>query len=186
MFLICGLGNCGSQYQSTRHNVGFGIIDILSQKYRAPLHLKEKFKAEIAQSTVAASDFMLVKPQTYMNLSGSAVAAIANFYKITASNIIVLHDDLEVAVGQVKVKLGGSSAGHNGLRSIDQVVGPNYLRVRVGIGRPVNGDVANYVLSKFSKQELEIIEILYYKIADALPLLLQAELEQFLDQVRPL
>ena len=180
MFLICGLGNFGQEYDFTRHNVGFAIVDIISRKYCSPLVLKEKFKSQFSQTNIANQSVILLKPQTYMNLSGQALQLIVNYYKILLTNIIIIHDDLDLEFGKIKVKIGGSSAGHNGIKSVDQHIGKNYLRIRVGIGKPKNLDIADYVLQQFSLKEKENIEIVYYKIVDSISLLLTNEIEKFI------
>jgi PTH1 family peptidyl-tRNA hydrolase len=177
MFLICGLGNPGNEYNSTRHNVGFDAIDALSSRYNASFNYKEKFKGEIAPIQILQA--ILVKPHTYMNLSGSCIQAIAGYYKITIENIIVIHDDLDLKLGKIKVKIGGGSAGHNGLKSIDQNIGKNYLRVRIGIDRPAHDNVASYVLSKFKREEQELIDIAIHKITQHFGLLLEKRLDEF-------
>ena len=183
MFLICGIGNFGKQYAFTRHNVGFEVLDILSQKYNTPVLFKEKFKAQIAQTTIANHSVILLKPHTYMNLSGQSVQIVTNYYKILPENVIVIHDDLDLELANVRLKIGGSSAGHNGIKSIHAAISQNYMRIRVGIGRPNNSDVADYVLQQFSKKEKEIIQIVYYKIADAIELLLNNKIDQFIANI---
>ena len=187
MFLICGLGNFGKQYDSTRHNVGFSVVDIIAQKHKITLAFKEKYKGELAQVSINNHSAILLKPHTYMNLSGPCVQAVANYYKIPTDKVIVIHDDLDVDLGKIKAKVGGGSAGHNGLKSLDQSIGNGYIRVRVGIGRPANardGDISDYVLARFKADEREVIEILYYKIVDSISVLLNNDLEGFIKQVK--
>ena len=180
MFLICGLGNFGSQYDGTRHNVGFSVLDIIAKKHKTTFSLKEKYKGELAQVLIDGNSAILLKPHTYMNLSGPCVQSVASYYKILIENVIVVHDDLDVELGKIKAKIGGGSAGHNGLKSIDQAISANYMRVRVGIGRPASGDVSDYVLGKFRANEREIIEILYYKIIDSISSLFKKDIEGFI------
>lgn len=155
MHLIVGLGNIGEKYHLTRHNIGFLVIDEMTKSLSTSNINKSNF-----QSTLLKSGYNLYsKPTTYMNSSGQAVLAIKEYYKIDIENIIVIHDDLDLPFGTVKFKVGGGHGGHNGLRSIDAHVGKEYIRVRIGIGKPANKlDVANYVLSNFSKEELNKLE----------------------------
>lgn len=151
MHLIVGLGNIGDKYQLTRHNVGFLVIDEIAKSLTTSNINKANFKACVQKSGYN----LLIKPNTYMNHSGESVGAIKEYYKIDMENIIVIHDDLDLPFGTVKFKIGGGHGGHNGLRSIDSHIGKEYIRVRIGIGKPANKeDVANYVLSNFSKEEL--------------------------------
>ncbi|AXX94499.1 MULTISPECIES: aminoacyl-tRNA hydrolase [Arcobacter] len=155
MYLIVGLGNIGEKYQLTRHNIGFLVIDEMTKNLSTSNVNNTNF-----QSTLLKSGYNLfAKPTTYMNNSGVAVHAIKEYYKIDLENIIVIHDDLDLPFGTVKFKIGGGHGGHNGLRSLDSHIGKDYIRVRIGIGKPADkGDVANYVLSNFSKEELNKLQ----------------------------
>ncbi|MDD3009207.1 MAG: aminoacyl-tRNA hydrolase [Arcobacter sp.] len=155
MYLIVGLGNIGEKYQLTRHNIGFLVIDEMTKNLSTSNVNNPNF-----QSTLLKSGYNLfAKPTTYMNNSGVAVHAIKEYYKIDIENIIVIHDDLDLPFGTVKFKIGGGHGGHNGLRSLDSHIGKDYIRVRIGIGKPADkGDVANYVLSNFSKEELNKLQ----------------------------
>lgn len=158
MFLIVGLGNPGAEYAGTRHNVGFMAADFLYQKFNfAPF--RDKFDGEIAEGKIGGEKVYLLKPQTYMNLSGNSVVKAAHFYKILPENIIVIHDDLDLPVGKVKAKLGGGAGGHNGIKSIDAAITPNYNRIRIGVGHPQTGGeaVVNHVLSRFGKADEDVI-----------------------------
>ncbi|WP_320033331.1 aminoacyl-tRNA hydrolase [Halarcobacter sp.] len=155
MHLIVGLGNIGEKYELTRHNIGFLVIDEMTKSLNTSNINKSNFKADVFKSGYN----LFVKPKTYMNLSGDAVVAIKEYYKIDIEDIIVIHDDLDLPFGTVKFKIGGGHGGHNGLKSIDSHIGKDYIRVRIGIGKPLNKeDVANYVLSNFSKEELNKLE----------------------------
>ena len=160
MFLIVGLGNPGKEYENTRHNVGFMTVEALANKYNfAPF--KSKFDGVIAEGKIEGEKVYILKPHTYMNLSGNSVVKAANFYKISPQNIIVIHDDMDLPIGKIKTKLGGGAGGHNGLKSIDTAITPNYNRVRIGVGHPNNkGEaVINHVLSRFSKaDEITVFE----------------------------
>ncbi len=155
MKLLVGLGNPGSKYETTRHNIGFMVIDHLIDQTRAVKATKASFQGELYKS----SDLLLLKPTTFMNLSGQSVQAVASYYRIELNDIIVIHDDLDIPFGALRFKLGGGSGGHNGLKSIDQHCGQNYLRVRTGIGKPQDKNrVADYVLSPFGVQEKENLQ----------------------------
>jgi peptidyl-tRNA hydrolase, PTH1 family len=154
--LIVGLGNPGSEYSQTRHNIGFMVMDFLEKKYS--LSWKEKFKGLYTQISVGDEKIYFLKPQTYMNLSGESVSALCTFFKIGISDILVVYDEIELPFGTLVFKKGGGLAGHNGLKSIVAQMGSqDFLRLRMGVGRPAHGDVANYVLSKFSSEERVIL-----------------------------
>lgn len=159
MFLLVGLGNIGDQYQDTRHNFGFILLDQIIKDYDFKELTRKKSLSEIYTGKINGQKIIAIKPKTYMNLSGEAVLEILAFYKIATSNLIVFHDDLDLILGKIRLKIGGSSAGHNGLNSIDQKIGKNYLRMRLGIGRPENKnfEIADYVLAKFKESELKIV-----------------------------
>lgn len=162
MHLIVGLGNIGEKYQSTRHNIGFMVIDEMTKNLSTSNINNSNF-----HSTLLKSGYDLFsKPTTYMNNSGIAVHAIKEYYKIDLENIIVVHDDLDLPFGTVKFKIGGGHGGHNGLKSLDSHIGKDYIRVRIGIGKPQDkADVANYVLDNFSKIEMEkLSEIITHTI----------------------
>ena len=168
MFLVVGLGNPGSEYQNTRHNVGFMAADLISDRYKfSPF--KAKFDGLIAEGQIGSEKVLLLKPQTFMNESGRSVVKAAFFYKILPENVIVIHDDMDLSLGQLKAKIGGGSGGHNGLKSIDANISNAYNRVRVGVGHPNHNtsDVIDYVLGHFSKGDKQ-------KIDEALSLAAQA------------
>lgn len=178
--LVVGLGNTGKEHQNTRHNVGFITVDYLSEYYKISWNTKSKFHAELAQGVIDGHKLLLAKPLTYMNLSGKAVQAICSYYNIKPPNIIVLHDDIDLSIGRIKYKLAGGSGGHNGLKSLDQCVGNDYHRIRIGVGRPAsNDDVSGYVLAAFSKEEYKIIISSIELITNNFPLLLSGEMEEF-------
>jgi len=155
MYLIAGLGNPGDKYKLNRHNIGFLVIDEITKNLQTTNITNQNFKAEVKKNLTN----IYAKPLTYMNDSGSSIINIVEYYNIENSNVIIVHDDLDLPFGTVKFKLGGGHGGHNGLRSIDSHIGKDYLRVRIGIGKPVEkNDVANYVLSNFTKEELKALE----------------------------
>ncbi len=157
MFLICGLGNPGKEYIDTRHNVGFKLIDKLVSFYNF-LPLKKDNKKEVFKGTIKNYSCLLMKPLNFMNLSGQPVQEISNFYKINKSKIFVIHDDLDLELGKVKIKTGGGNGGHKGLLNIDEMIGNNYLRLRIGIDHPgAKHLVSDYVLKKFNDEEIMII-----------------------------
>jgi len=171
--LIVGLGNPGPQYSWTRHNAGFMVLDRLSRQAGISV-TKKAFSGLSGDGNWAGERVILLKPQTFMNLSGRSVAEALRFYKLTPADLMVIHDDLDIPYGSVRLKLGGGHGGHNGLRSIDQELGSKeYLRVRMGIGRPVHGDVSNYVLSNFQKEEMDSLLNVVDGVIDAMEMLLK-------------
>ena len=174
MFLIVGLGNPGAEYSGTRHNVGFMAADALHENYAFGT-FKNKFDGLIAEGKIGNEKVYLLKPQTFMNLSGNSVVKAASFYKILPQNIVVIHDDMDLPVGKLKAKLGGGAGGHNGLKSIDAAITPNYNRIRIGVGHPQGHgeDVVNYVLGGFSKADKETIFSEIDMISETLPTLLE-------------
>ena len=159
MFLIVGLGNPGAEYAGTRHNVGFMTVDAIAEEYGFGTW-REKFDGLIAEGKIADEKVYLLKPQTYMNLSGNSVVKAALFYKILPQNIVVIHDDMDLDITQMKAKIGGGTGGHNGLKSIDAHITNGYNRIRLGVGRPKGAgqDAVNHVLSGFSKEERQNLQ----------------------------
>ena len=159
MYVIVGLGNPGKQYEHTRHNVGFDVIDILAKEYGISV-TKIKHKALIGEGRVGNEKVLLVKPQTYMNLSGETLIDIYNYYKVDSNNIVVIYDDIDLDVGKIRIRKKGSGGTHNGMRSILKCLGTNeFPRVRVGVSKPRPGqDLADFVLSRFRKEESSDIQ----------------------------
>lgn len=159
MILLVGLGNPDKKYENTRHNFGFIVIDEIVREFKLE-GPKIKYQSEIYTGDISGEKVIAIKPLTYMNRSGISVKEIKSFYKIPLENIIVFHDDLDLALGKIKIKTGGSAGGHNGLKSIDSMIGKNYHRVRLGIGRPQNDayEISDYVLGKFSKDDKKVID----------------------------
>ena len=157
--LIVGLGNPGDEYARTRHNIGFMAVDLLADKNRISLN-QSKFKAIIGKGKAGSQDLVVAKPQTYMNRSGESVSSLLFFYKLNPTDCIVICDDLELPTGKIRIREKGGHGGHNGLRSIiEQTGGNEFVRVRIGIGRPKDeSQVSDYVLSHFSKVEKPLIE----------------------------
>ena len=163
MKLIVGLGNPGPTYTTTRHNIGFMVIDKLLEELPHSDITKKSFFGELYKS----KDLLFLKPTTYMNLSGKSVQAVANFYKVNSSDILVIHDDLDLPFGAVRVKVGGGNGGHNGLKSIDAAIGKEYYRLRLGIGKPEHkGMVASFVLSPFTKEEADSLDAFVEYVKD--------------------
>ena len=170
MYLIVGLGNIGTEYANTRHNLGFNLVDKLIEKYNIQ-NFQNKFASHLYQGTIKENKVILIKPQTFMNRSGISVAEVKKFFKIPLENILVIHDDLDLDFCKLKFKIGGGAGGHNGLKSIDEMIGKNYWRLRIGIGRPeFKNDISNYVLKKYNSQELKTLENLNQELADSIEL----------------
>jgi PTH1 family peptidyl-tRNA hydrolase len=183
MKLIVGLGNPGSEYKNNRHNVGFMAIDkIASEHGFAPF--KKKYKGLFADGKIKGERVVLLKPQTFMNKSGASVGALASFFKIAPSDIIVFYDELDLAAGKVRIKIGGGNGGHNGLRSIDPVIGKEYKRIRIGIDHPGHKDrVTRHVLGDFAKSDKEWLESLLETAAKNVDLLLDGQDAQFMNKM---
>jgi PTH1 family peptidyl-tRNA hydrolase len=184
MRLVVGLGNPGSRYARNRHNVGFMAVDAIARRHGSP-GFRSRFKGELAEGPIGGERVLLLKPQTFMNLSGESVSEAARFFKILPSEIIVIHDEIDLRPGKLRVKRGGGSAGHNGLRSIDGLLGPDYGRVRIGVGHPgVKELVQPYVLQNFSSEELTgWVEPLLGAVAEMVPLLLSDAPDAFMSEV---
>ena len=185
MFLVVGLGNPGTEYAATRHNVGFMAADELHSRYNfSPFRFK--FDGLIAEGNIEGEKVYLLKPQTFMNLSGNSVVKAANFYKILPQNIVVIHDDMDLPTDKIKAKLGGGAGGHNGLKSIDSCITPNYNRIRIGIGHPQNRDadsIVNHVLSGFSKADKANLEANIDLVADLIGVLFKKGIAEFSNQI---
>ena len=185
MKIIVGLGNPGVHYQWTRHNVGFRVVDQLSEVQRIPICFR-RFKAHYGIGRIHSQDVVLVKPLTFMNLSGEAVRKIANTFSVEKEDLIVVHDDLDLALGRLRVKRKGGDGGHQGVRSIIEAMGGNtFLRLKVGIGRPPKGvDPADYVLSSFVEEdELEIRSTLS-KAAETVEVILSEGVDAAVNQLQ--
>lgn len=183
MFLLAGLGNPGAKYASNRHNVGFMAIDAIAQKNKFPF-FRQRFGGLMCRGRMGPEDVILFKPGGYMNNSGQPLGAVAQFFKFSLSNIWVIHDDLDIELGRVKVKSGGGAGGHNGLKSIDSHIGSDYSRLRIGIGRPPGDtDVSNYVLSNFKSNELPWLDNLIPEIAGFMPFLLNGDSQAFCNNI---
>ena len=183
MKLFVGLGNPGSKYAGNRHNIGFMALDqIASDHGFAPW--RKKFQGQLSEGRLGREKVMLLKPETFMNLSGQSVGEAMRFFKLEPSDITVFHDELDLAPGKCRVKTGGGHAGHNGLRSMHQHIGPDYQRVRLGIGHPGHKDrVAAYVLHDFAKSDAEWLDDVLRGIGDGAPDLAEGEASRFMNAI---
>lgn len=184
MRLIVGLGNPGARYARNRHNVGFMAADAIARRHGFAA-FRTRFKGELAEGAIGGERRLLLKPQTFMNNSGEAVLAAMSFYKIMPAEIVVIHDEIDLRPGKLRVKRGGGTAGHNGLRSIDALIGPDFWRVRIGVGHPgVKELVQPYVLQNFPSDEIgEWVEPLIDAVAETMPLLLSGAPDAFMSEV---
>lgn len=178
--LIVGLGNPTAEYEHIRHNAGFWFLDELAYQWHTTFKNEKKFHGDIARVAQPQGDVWLLKPDTYMNLSGKAVAALAQFYKIQPEEILVVHDELDIPCGQIRYKLGGGNGGHNGLKDIQAKLGtPNFYRLRLGIGHPGERNlVVGFVLSKPPAAERELIDNAIAKSLQAMPDIMAGDLEK--------
>jgi len=183
MLLLVGLGNPGPKYERNRHNVGFLAVDAVCRRYRfGPL--RAKFDGLAAEGEIAGKRVLALKPQTYMNDSGRSVAAAMRFYKLKPGQVVVVHDELDLKPFKVKAKTGGGTAGHNGLRDVDAHIGPEFRRVRIGIGHPGAKElVLHHALGDFAKAELPALAKAVEAVAEALPLLLGGDDNAFMTKV---
>jgi len=173
MTLFVGLGNPGSQYEETRHNIGFKVIDKLVDNFGARDISKNTFHGTLFRSTHS----LFLKPTTYMNLSGKSVLPVKQFFKVELDNVIVIHDDIDLPFGAVRFKRGGGHGGHNGLKSIDGILSKEYIRVRVGVGKPEHkSQVADYVLHDFTEEEAKVLPKLIEHISKACKALMEEDL----------
>ena len=179
MFLFVGLGNPAPNSENNRHNIGFKIIDAINIKFKLSKQ-KPKFKGLLTTGNINEKKVYAIKPLTFMNNSGICIRELIEYFKIEAENIIVFHDDLDIDFGKIKTKFGGSSAGHNGIESIDKFIGKDYSRVRIGIGKPNDKvSVSDYVLNDFDDEEKLQLETLKNNIAENLAILIDKKLDLF-------
>ena len=179
MLLLVGLGNPTPNSQNNRHNIGFKIVDSINQKFNLSKQ-KPKFKGLLTTGNIEGKKIYAIKPLTFMNNSGICIRELLEYFKIDAEDVIVFHDDLDVEFGKIKAKFGGSSAGHNGIASIDKFIGKEYSRVRIGIGKPENKiSTSDYVLNDFSEDEKEHLEKITNNIIDSISILINKKLDLF-------
>ena len=158
MYLIVGLGNPEEEYSNTRHNMGFNVINKLAEEYKIDVN-KNKFDALLGTGSIEGKKVILLKPQTYMNLSGKSIIQVVNFYKIPLQNVFVIYDDIDIAPGLIRIRKKGSSGSHNGMKSVvAELNSEDFARIRVGIGKPENNDMINYVIGKIPKEGQEPLE----------------------------
>ena len=187
MYIIVGLGNPGKQYENTRHNMGFLAVDLLAEKYNIDVN-KIKFKALVGEGRIAGQKVLLVKPQTYMNLSGEAVRQAMDFYKIDPEELIVIYDDIDIPTGTFRIRKKGSPGTHNGMRNIFQHIQTNdFPRIRVGIGSGKKDNLAGYVTGGISKSEQEILADVLKSSADAAACIIEKGIDKAMNEynVRP-
>ena len=183
MLLFVGLGNPTPDSENNRHNVGFKIIDTINKKFNLSKQ-KPKFKGLLTTGSIEGEKVYAIKPLTFMNNSGICIRELLEYFKFDAEDVIVFHDDLDVEFGKIKAKFGGSSAGHNGIASIDKFIGKDYSRVRIGIGKPKNQvEVADYVLQNFDEEELNGINKISINITDSIGDLINKKLDLFSSSV---
>ena len=179
MLLLVGLGNPTPNSQNNRHNVGFKIVDAINQKFGLSKQ-KPKFKGLLTTGNIGEKKIYAIKPLTFMNNSGICIRELIEYFKIEAENVIVFHDDLDIDFGKIKTKFGGSSAGHNGIESIDKFIGKEYSRVRIGIGHPKDDvEVSDHVLQDFNEDEKEEISSITESITESLSILIDKKLDLF-------
>ncbi|MBF6195379.1 aminoacyl-tRNA hydrolase [Nocardia beijingensis] len=183
--LVVGLGNPGPEYERTRHNVGFLVADVLAERVGGRFAVHKKSGADLLQARLDGRQVLIAKPRSFMNLSGRPVAALAKFFSVPPTEVIVVHDELDLPFGAIRLKRGGGEGGHNGLRSVSSALTTkDYLRTRIGIGRPPGRqDPADYVLKPFSAPERKEVPVIVEQAADAVELLLRVGLETAQNQV---
>lgn len=179
MYIIAGLGNPGREYEMTRHNIGFAAVDYLADKNRVKVN-KLKFKALYGETQIAGEKVFLIKPQTYMNLSGESIGDFVSFFKIPPQNVIIISDDVALEAGRLRIRAKGSAGGHNGLKSIIyHLKTDEFPRIRMGVGAPVHAehDLADYVLGRFTREEIPVMEDAIIRAADAAGTIIQTGID---------
>ena len=183
MLLLVGLGNPNPNNSDNRHNVGYVVIDAINAKYKLSKQ-KPKFKGLLTTGKIDAKKVFAIKPLTFMNSSGICIKELIEYFKIDVKDVFVFHDDMDIDLGKVKVKFGGSNAGHNGIESIDKNIGKNYSRIRIGIGRPQkNSTGADYVLDNFSNEEKDNMQEVVKNIIESLSILINKDLDLFSSKI---
>lgn len=183
MYIIAGLGNPGKDYQNTRHNVGFEAVELLADKYHISIDTK-KHKGLIGKGVIEGQKVILVKPQTYMNLSGECIREVMDYYKVSPEELLVIYDDVTLDVGRLRIRKKGSAGGHNGIKSIISHVGTDaFPRIRIGVGnKPPRMDLADYVLGHFAGEDKENIKEGYEAAAAAAPLMITDRVDEAMNQ----
>ncbi len=166
MWIVIGLGNPGKEYEKTRHNLGFLTVDVIAERLSSGFKTSDNY--QISEGFMGSEKLLLIRPLTFMNLSGRAVSRVLSYYKCDVDHLVVIHDDLDIEPGRIKIKLGGGSGGHKGVESVMSSVGSrDFLRIKIGIGRPDHNNTEGYVLSKFKGKEEELISSTVIDAADA-------------------
>ncbi|NQU70261.1 MAG: aminoacyl-tRNA hydrolase [Rhodospirillales bacterium] len=183
MLVLVGLGNPGPQYANNRHNFGFMVAEEIARRYGFSAE-RSRFQSYVSSGEIDGQKTLLLRPKTYMNLSGRAVSSALRFHKIRAREVIVMHDELDLVLGKIRVKRGGGAGGHNGLRSLDSNIGKDYQRIRMGIGHPgEKHQVERYVLSNFHKSEMDELRGVIDAVAEAIPILIAGDEAGFMTRV---
>ena len=183
MILLVGLGNPSHNSKNNRHNVGFKVIDVINKQFRLSKQ-KPKFKGLLTTGTINNQKIYAIKPLTFMNNSGICIKELMEYFKINAEDVFVFHDDLDINLGKIQAKFGGSSAGHHGIESIDKFIGKEYSRIRIGIGRPDKADIAaDHVLSDFNDDDIKYINNLSDNIVEFFSILIKKQLDLFSSKV---
>lgn len=181
-FLVVGLGNPGSAYDGTRHNIGFALVDLLAQKYRLEFRSKSKFKGILAEGEISGVPVSILKPLTYMNLSGESVGLYAQYLQIQPSKILVVVDDVELPFGRLRIKINSGPGTHNGLKSVEQHLQSNrYARLRIGVGDAREEDLAGFVLGRFSKEEEKLLPEIFEKAIQSIEIWLDRGITRAMD-----
>lgn len=182
MFLIVGLGNPGKEYDGTRHNIGFAAVDYIADKYNIELD-RIKFKGVFGEGFIEGKKVILLKPTTYMNLSGESIREVINFYKISNEEVIVIYDDISLEVGRLRIREKGSHGGHNGIKSIIANLGTDvFPRVKIGVGAP-KGNLVSHVLGKFSEDEIEVLRETIKASSDAVSIIMKADTKEAMNKL---
>ncbi len=183
MLLLVGLGNPNPNHSNNRHNVGFYIIDAINEKFKLSKQ-KPKFKGLLTTGKINDQKVFAIKPLTFMNSSGICIKELIEYFKINVKDVFVFHDDMDIDLGKIKVKFGGSSAGHHGIESIDKNIGKNYSRIRIGIGRPKNNSTGgDHVLDNFSSEEKDNVQEVTKNIIDSISILISKDLDLFSSKI---
>lgn len=182
MYLIVGLGNPGKAYEGTRHNIGFAAMDLIAQKFGLEFRKSLKVKGALAKGVIAGETVLLLKPQTFMNLSGEAVFLAMRYYEVDLSRVLVIVDDVAIPLGQMKLKIDSGPGGHNGLKSIEECLHTNrYARLKIGVGDREEGDLSSHVLGRFTAEEREMLSALLERAASAVELFIEKGLTRAMD-----
>lgn len=181
MFLIVGLGNPGKEYKNTRHNIGFDAIDVIAKKYKIEVN-RIKFKGVYSETFIGGEKVILLKPSTYMNLSGESIRAVMDFYKINKEDVLVIYDDISLEVGRLRIRDKGSAGGHNGIKSIISNMGTEeFARIKIGVGQP-KGDLVKYVLGNFAKEERQMLHEVLDLVVSATEVIIKEDVKEAMNK----